>query len=60
MAARTKYYRADMLARKGEAESSCTLMLETQKQFQKWEVPSWQRKCEQALQTILQDNDKPG
>ena len=54
-AARTKYYRADMLARKGEIEPSRSLLGDIQKQFQKWRIPAWQLKCEQALQTSARD-----
>jgi len=52
LAARTKYYRADLLARKGEIEPSRSLLHEIQNQFQHWGIPAWQLKCEQALQTI--------
>jgi class 3 adenylate cyclase/tetratricopeptide (TPR) repeat protein len=52
LAARTKYYRADLLARKGDVELSRSLLTEIQKQFQNWGIPAWQLKCERALQTI--------
>ena len=55
LAARTQYYRADMLARKGETEPGRSLLHEIQQQFQGWGIPAWQLKCEQALQTILGD-----
>jgi len=52
LAARTKYYRADMLARKGEIDRSRSLLDEIQTQFQNWGIPFWQLKCDQALETI--------
>jgi len=52
LAARTKFYRSGMLARMGETESSCSLLIEIQKQFQNWGIPAWQLKCERALQAI--------
>ncbi|MBE9521193.1 MAG: AAA family ATPase, partial [Proteobacteria bacterium] len=55
LAARTQYYRADMLARKGETEPGRSLLHEIQQQFQGWGIPAWQLKCEHALQTILGD-----
>jgi tetratricopeptide (TPR) repeat protein len=55
LAARTQYYRADMLARKGETEPGRSLLHEIQQQFQGWGIPAWQLKCEQALQTISGD-----
>ncbi|MHC4105911.1 MAG: tetratricopeptide repeat protein, partial [Planctomycetota bacterium] len=51
-AARTKYYRADMLARKGEIELSRSIFNEILDKFENWGIPFWQKKCEQALQTI--------
>ena len=57
LAARTKYFQADLLARNGDVESSRALLLELQKLFQNWGIPSWQLKCEQALQMIFHDND---
>jgi len=52
LAAQTKYYRADLLARKGDDELSRSLWTEIQKQFQIWGIPAWQLKCERALQPI--------
>jgi tetratricopeptide (TPR) repeat protein len=52
LAARTKYYRADMLARQGKIEPSRSLLTEIQKQFQGWDIPAWQLKCEQALKIL--------
>jgi predicted ATPase len=49
LAARTKYYRADMLARKEEIESGRSLLGEIQKQFQNWGIPAWQLKCLKLL-----------
>jgi ribosomal protein L40E len=53
LAARTKYYRADLLARQGEIEASRSLLAEIQRQFQHWGMPAWQLKCDKALQTIM-------
>jgi len=52
LAARTKYYLAEMLARKGKIDRSRSLLGEIQNQFKNWGVPTWQLKCDQALQTI--------
>jgi len=52
LAAQTKYYRADLLARKGDDELSRSLLAEIQKQFQNWGIPTWRLKCERALQAI--------
>jgi predicted ATPase/class 3 adenylate cyclase len=52
LSAQTKYYRADLLARKGDDELSRSLLTEIQKQFQNWGIPAWQLKCERALQAI--------
>ena len=52
LAARTKYYRADLLARKGDVELSRSILTEIQKQFQNWGIPAWQLKSERALQPI--------
>jgi class 3 adenylate cyclase/tetratricopeptide (TPR) repeat protein len=49
-AAQTKYYRADMLSRKGDNELSLSILTEIQKQFQNWGIPAWQLKCERGLQ----------
>ena len=50
LAARTKYYRADMLDRKGDVELSRSILAEIQIQFQNWGIPVWRLKCELALQ----------
>jgi class 3 adenylate cyclase len=55
LAARTQYYRADMLARKREIEPGRSLLGEIQQQFRGWGIPAWQLKCKQALQTISGD-----
>jgi tetratricopeptide (TPR) repeat protein len=55
LAARTKYYLAKMLARKGEIDRSRSLLDEIQNQFQNWGLPFWQLKCDQALATIEGD-----
>jgi tetratricopeptide (TPR) repeat protein len=49
LAARTKFYRTDILARMGDIDAGRSLLCEIQKLFQKWGIPVWQRKCEQAL-----------
>ena len=50
LAARTKYYRADMLDRKGDVELSRSILAEIRIQFQNWGIPAWRLKCERALQ----------
>jgi class 3 adenylate cyclase/tetratricopeptide (TPR) repeat protein len=59
LAARTKYYRADLLARTDEVESGRKLLLKIRQQFQNWNIPSWQMKCWQALKTIAPDDGDP-
>ena len=55
-AAQTRFYRAGLLVRMGDVESGRKLLLEIQKQFQIWDMPSWQKKCEEAL-NALQSED---
>jgi len=55
LAARTKFYQADMLARMGKFDTSRSLLVKIQKQFQNWGIPSWQLKCEQALLTSVKN-----
>jgi tetratricopeptide (TPR) repeat protein len=50
--AQTRFYLAQMLAQKGEIDRSLSLLNELQSQFQNWGVPSWQQKCEHALEAI--------
>jgi|GEM_PF-2567315 len=52
LAAQTKYYLVQMLAQKGEIERSRSLLAEIHKQFQDWNIPTWQQKCGQALENI--------
>jgi len=51
-AAQTRFYLAQMLAQKGEAERSRSLLTEIRGQFQDWDIPIWQQKCEQALEAL--------
>jgi len=51
-AAQTRFYLAQMLAQKGEIDRSLSLLNELRSQFQNWGIPSWQQKCEQALEAI--------
>ena len=50
--AQTQFYRAILLARMGETESSRSLLIEIQKQFESWSMPAWHLKCDRALQTV--------
>jgi tetratricopeptide (TPR) repeat protein len=52
LAAQTRFYLAQMLAQKGEAERSRSLFTEICGQFQDWDIPVWQQKCEQALEAL--------
>jgi tetratricopeptide (TPR) repeat protein len=51
-AAQTRFYLAQVLAQKGEAERSRSLLTELRSQFQSWGIPVWQQKCEQALEVL--------
>ena len=48
-AAQTKYYLAQMLARKNEIERSRYILNDIKKMFKNWGIPFWQLRCEQAL-----------
>ncbi len=52
LAAQTRFYLAQMLAQKGEVERSRSLLTEIRGQFQDWDIPAWQQKCEQVLETL--------
>jgi hypothetical protein len=52
LAAQTRFYLAQMLAQKGEIDRSLSLLNELRSQFQNWGIPSWEKKCEQALEAI--------
>ena len=51
-AAQTRFYLAKMLAQKKKTDRSLSLLNELRSQFQNWGIPSWQKKCEQALEAI--------
>ncbi|MGD9083621.1 MAG: adenylate/guanylate cyclase domain-containing protein [Desulfobacterales bacterium] len=51
-AAQTRYYLAQMLARKGKVELTRDMLTELCSHFQNWRIPVWQKKCEQELQAI--------
>ncbi len=51
-AARTHFYLAQVLARKGEVERSRSQLTELRSQFQGWGIPVWQQKCEQELEAL--------
>ena len=51
-AAQTKFHRAALLARMGEAESGRFLLTEIQKKFENWVMPAWRLKCERALPSV--------
>jgi tetratricopeptide (TPR) repeat protein len=52
LAAQTRYYLAQMLARKGDLERACSLLTVLCRLFHDWNIPVWQRKCAQALATL--------
>jgi len=52
LAAQTRFYLARMLAQKKETDRSLYLLNELRSQFKNWGIPSWQQKCEQALEAI--------
>ena len=51
-AAQTRFYLAQVLAQKGETERSRSLLTELRSQFQSWDIPVWQQKCEQGLEAL--------
>jgi class 3 adenylate cyclase/tetratricopeptide (TPR) repeat protein len=51
-AEQTKFYRAVLLARLGETETSRFLLTEMQKSFENWGMLAWQLKCQRALKPI--------
>ncbi|MGD8764261.1 MAG: adenylate/guanylate cyclase domain-containing protein [Desulfobacteraceae bacterium] len=51
-AAQTRYYLARMLAREGEVRRSRDMLTELGSQFQNWNIPAWQQKCKQELETL--------
>jgi tetratricopeptide (TPR) repeat protein len=52
LVAQTRYYLAQMLARKGDLERAHRLLTGLCRQFHAWDMPVWQRKCGQALATL--------
>ena len=51
-AAQTRYYLAQMLARKGEVGRAREMLIGLREHFQSWGIPVWQRKCEQEVETL--------
>jgi class 3 adenylate cyclase/tetratricopeptide (TPR) repeat protein len=51
-AAQSRYYMAQMLARKGEVERAREMLTGLRSHFQSWSIPVWQQKCEQELETL--------
>jgi len=51
-AAQTRFYLAQVLAQKGEVERSRSLLSEICDQFRDWDIPVWQKKCEQAVEVL--------
>jgi class 3 adenylate cyclase/tetratricopeptide (TPR) repeat protein len=52
-AAQTRFYLAQVLAQKGEVERSRSLLTELRSEFQSWGIAVWQQKCEQELETLV-------
>jgi len=52
LAAQTRFYLAQMLTQKGAVERSRSLLTEIRGQFQDWNIPVWQQKCNQALEAL--------
>ena len=50
--AQTRFYLAQMVARKGEVERSRALLKELLDQFRGWGIPVWQRKCKHELEAL--------
>jgi len=57
LAAQTRFYLAKMLAQNGEVERSRSLFTQLCNQFQNWDIPTWKRKCEQALEAMDKDTE---
>jgi tetratricopeptide (TPR) repeat protein len=51
-AAQTRFHRAGLLACMGDVQSGRKLLLEIEKQFQIWDMPTWQMKCEKVLKSL--------
>jgi len=51
-AAQTRYYLARMLGRKVEVGRAREILTELHSQFQSWNIPVWQQRCEQELETL--------
>jgi len=52
-AAHTRYYLARMLAHKGEIGRTRKILTELRNFFQSWNIPVWQKRCEQEFDTLL-------
>lgn len=52
LAGQTRFYLAQMLAQKGEVKHSRSLLTELRNQFQSWNIPVWQQKCERKLEAL--------
>ena len=51
-AAQTHYYLARMLARQGQVGRSREMLTDLRSRFQSWNIPVWQQRCEQELETL--------
>jgi len=51
-AAQTRYYLARMLARRGEVGRTREMLTELRSQFQSWNIPVWQQRCEQEFDAL--------
>ena len=52
-AAQTHYYLARMLARQGQGGRSREMLTDLRSRFQSWNIPVWQQRCEQELETLV-------
>lgn len=52
LAAQTRFYLAQMLARKGDLERACSVLTALRRQFHAWDIPAWQHKCARALAAL--------
>ena len=53
LSAQTKYYFAQMLTQTGETDRSRKILKEISDLFKNWQLPFWQKRCEQALIKII-------
>jgi hypothetical protein len=51
-AAQTRFYLAQVFRQKGEVKRSREMLTELRNHFKGWDIPIWQQKCEDELETL--------